>query len=212
MSKEFWFGSDADRAKAKKTLSEMRPKYERPKIGGDNSAPKMSRGESAANPTFKPGGGSPVNSVSRSEMDRMSERMRLKREGEARARKTDAATNNTAKIALNTDTSSSVPKFGGVGNYSSIGGKAPAPAAPKPKAKPAMPKAKPMASAAKAKAAAPMPKAKPMKSAASAGSGLKANWKGAAPTAIQARGGAKLKETSFQRTQRMQRDRGAGGR
>lgn len=170
---------------------------------------KDPRGEKIANPTYKPGGGSPVNSVSQSEMLRLKDSVQRKRASEARARKADAAANNTAKIALNTDSSSAVPKFGGVGNYSSIGGKAPVPAAPKPKAKPAMPAAK-AAPKPKAKpaAAAPMPKTKP----SSSSSAFKGNWKGAAASPMQARGGAKMKESSFSRTQRMQRERGVGGR
>lgn len=179
MSKEFFFGSEESRAKAKQTLKEMRPKYERPKIGGGSSAPKVSRGEKMANPTI--GGGHQVNSINRSTMDRMSERIRLKRESEARARKTDAETRKTANTAFNTDTSSSVPKFGGPGSYASIGGKAPSAAAPKPKAKPAMPAAKPKA---KPMAAAPKPKARPS-APASSGPSFKGNWKGAAPTAMQ---------------------------
>jgi hypothetical protein len=77
------------------------------------------------------------------------------------------------------------------------------PAAAKPKAKPAMPAA-----------AAPKPKAKPASSGSATKSAFKGNWAGAAPTAMQARGGAKAKakESSFQRTQRMQRERGVGGR
>lgn len=169
---------------------------------------KFRTDEQMANPTYKPGGGSPVNSVSKSEMLRLKDSVTRKRESEARARKTDAATRKAANTAFNTDTSSSVPKFGGVGNYSSIGGKAPVSAAPKPKAKPAMPAPK-LKAKATAAAAAPKPKAKPAMPASS-GTGFKGNWKGAAPTAMQSR--AKAKESSFQRTQRMQRDRGVGGR
>lgn len=70
----------------------------------------------------------------------------------------------------------------------SVTGKA-APAAPKPKARPAMPakavapkpKARP---AMPAKAAAPMPKAKPVT--------FRGNWVGAAPTEMQKRGGARI--------------------
>lgn len=140
---EFLFGSKESRARSKEVLKEMRPQYERPKIGGAKS-----------DPTPK----NPNNGLG------------------AMGRKADPMPKN--------------PNNG-------LGMKA---APPKPKAKPAMPAA-----------AAPKPKAKPAMPATSK-SNFKGNWKGAAPSEMQARGGARLKETATQRMKRMQRERGVGSR
>lgn len=69
-------------------------------------------------------------------------------------------------------------------------------AAPIPKAKPAAPKA-----------AAPIPKAKPAAPKAAPKSGFSGNWIGAAPTEMQKRGGARTKETPYQRMMRNAREK-----
>ncbi len=216
MSKEFWFGGPDAKEKARGVMKEIRTegRYTLKSPKSDKEAPKVSRGEKMANPTM--GGGRQINSVSRSEMDRMSERVKRQRESEPKKGSLPPRPmTGVGKSAVDTMRNpffKETDKFSGTGSYASAGGSAKA-AAPKPKAKPVTsagkPKAKPAMPA--AKTAAPKPKAKPAASSESK-TGFKGNWKGAAPTAMQARGGAKLKESPFQRMQRMQRDRGVGGK
>lgn len=91
-------------------------------------------------------------------------------------------------------------------------------AAPKPKLRPA-PKTvefkKKNLAANQAAGKSVSKKAEPLKKAAPKAAkkvAFRGNWVGAAPTEMQARGGARLRETAPQRMRRMMRERGVGSR
>ena len=157
---EFLFGSKESRARSKEVLKEMRPQYDRPKVGGSGSAPKL-----------RP----PVD-------EKKMRRDRADREAKKSAETAFNTANSGSSVAPSRKVALPRPSDAPLGAKprkadpmprdpnNGLGTKA---APPKPKAKPVMP------------AAAPKAKAKPAMPAA-AKSSFKGNWKNAAPTPMQA--------------------------